>query len=121
MIFPVNAIDVHPDPSPAMNPVFATAGSDGCVTLWNRYKRMKVNDLFSAQYASALGPENTTWPVRLPITDVKFSADGNTLAYSASYDYSRGKEGLEEHNTKAQPNVIYLRHTPPQQLQTAKK
>ena len=121
LIFPVNAIDVHPNPDPTMNPVFATAGSDGMVTLWNRFHRVKVKDLFSTQYAAIEGPERTPWPLRLPIVDAKFSPDGNTFAYAASYDWSRGAEGLNDHNTSKQPNAIYLRHTPPPSLQHSSK
>lgn len=42
LIFPVNCIDTHPHAN--YHDVFATAGSDGCLVLWNKAKKTKLND-----------------------------------------------------------------------------
>ena len=106
LVYPVNAMDCFPSPDPLRSPVFATAGSDGIVSLWNRRERQKVKDVSVDPSGSLPGPEQQTIKLRTPVTDVKFNNDGSLLAYSVSYDWSRGPENYD----KSQPPYIYLKN-----------
>ncbi len=106
LVYPVNAIDCFPSADPLRSPVFATAGSDGVVSLWNRRERTKIKDISVDPSGTAPGPEGIPVKQRSPVTDVKFSADGALLAYAASYDWSRGPENYD----KAQAPYIYLKN-----------
>jgi mRNA export factor len=106
LIYPVNAIDCYPNPDPLRSPVFATAGSDGVVTLWNRRERSKIKDVSVDPSGQVAGPEGQQVKLRQPVTDVKFNAEGTLLAYAASYDWSRGPENYD----KTAPPYIYLKN-----------
>lgn len=71
-IYAVNSIDFHPQ-----HGTFATAGSDGNFTFWDKGKRQRLARFNSCYY---------------PITAGKFSADGGLYAYAVSYDWSQGHE-----------------------------
>ena len=72
-IFSVNAVDFHP------NNIFATSGSDGVFAFWDKDARTRLA-LFELH-------KN-----RCPITQVKFSPNGNSFFYALSYDWSKGAE-----------------------------
>ena len=117
LVYPVNAIDCFPSADPQRTPVFATAGSDGVVTLWNRRERQKIKDMAVEPTAPPLqGPEGIPVKQRQPITDVRFSGDGALLACAASYDWSRGPDSFDR---AAQP-YIYVKNLTPEYL-TVKK
>lgn len=88
-IYPIHAIDTNP--APEFHSVFATTGSDGAVTLWDREKRQKLKELKCAS--------------KQPVTDVRWNAGGDLMAYTGSYDWARGPEG---YNLAANPPVLYL-------------
>lgn len=70
-IYPVNTIAFHP-----RSTVFSTGSSDGHLNTWDRAKRRRIG---------------TSYPMmNAPITASAFSPSGNTLAYSVSYDWSKG-------------------------------
>mmetsp|Transcript_123050 Transcript_123050/g.241364 ORF Transcript_123050/g.241364 Transcript_123050/m.241364 type:complete len:364 (+) Transcript_123050:27-1118(+) len=89
-IFAINSLHFHPYNT------FASAGSDGVVTFWDKDARQKLtsHDMLKKQ---------------CPITDVKFNMMGNLCFYSASYDWSRGAENNDP--TKMVPN-IYVHSVP---------
>jgi len=68
----INSIDFHP-----VHGSFATAGSDGIFTFWDKERRQRLKGFNSCHY---------------PITAGKFSADGNRYAYAVSYDWSQAHE-----------------------------
>lgn len=70
-IYPVNTIAFHPKAT-----VFSTGGSDGHLNTWDRLKRRKICISYPMMDA--------------PITASAFSPSGNILAYSVSYDWSKG-------------------------------
>ncbi|KAA8901292.1 hypothetical protein TRICI_006105 [Trichomonascus ciferrii] len=70
-IYPVNTVAFHPKTT-----TFCTGGSDGHLNTWDKVKRRKIS---------------TSYPMmNAPITASAFSPSGNTLAYSVSYDWSKG-------------------------------
>ena len=94
-IYPVNAIDVHPVPD--YSAVFATGGSDGNVSIWQRKERAKLSDHKTPQIGVEAVTNSKTnqrveLPVHQPVTDVKFNAQGDMVAYAASYDWHKGAE-----------------------------
>jgi len=83
-VFAVNALCFHPKWG-----TFATAGSDGCFTFWDKDTKQRLK----------LFPRNDN-----SITSCHFNRDGTILAYSLSYDWSKGIE----HWDKRKPNAIML-------------
>jgi mRNA export factor len=119
-VYPVNAIDCHPD-GQNFAPVFATAGSDGVVSVWNRRERAKLTDRDGfALRGPAIGTEETTaksgqkvpFQYYQSVTDVKFSPDGAQIAYACSYDWHKG---AEHHKAEHVPS-IYVKGLTPQNL-----
>ena len=106
-IYPVNAIDVHP--LPAYSAVFATAGSDGTVSVWQRRERQKLNDYKTPQIGVEAVNNKQGGRVEIsthqPVVDVKFNAAGDQIAYAASYDWHKG---AEFHKAEHVPS-IYVR------------
>lgn len=82
-IFAVNAIAFHP------NGTFATAGSDGVFTFWDKDNRQRLKQFSSCHY---------------PITATAFNARGNMFAYAVSYDWSKG----HEHNVANIPRKLMI-------------
>lgn len=72
-IYAVNAIHFH------NYNTFITAGSDGVMATWDKDSRSRL-----ANFDAYLK--------RVPIVDVKFSANGAYMAYALSYDWSKGGE-----------------------------
>lgn len=70
-IYPVNTLAFHPKAT-----AFCTGGSDGHLNIWDRVNRRKISISYPMMDA--------------PITASAFSPSGNTLAYSVSYDWSKG-------------------------------
>ena len=83
-IFAVNAISFHPT-----HGTFATAGSDGIFTFWDKDNRQRLKQFNSCAY---------------PITATRFNPKGNLFAYAVSYDWSKG----HEHNNPNIPRKIFV-------------
>ena len=77
-VFSVNSVSFHTP----MQHVFATAGSNGTVTVWDGIKRQKVGTYL----VSLKDP-------KLPISCGKFDSSGMYYAYAASYDWTKGQTG----------------------------
>lgn len=73
-IFAVNAIAMHPNVK-----CFATCGSDGEYTFWDRSAKQRTK---------------ATQPHPLPVTTGAFNRNGRFFAYSVCYDWSRGVEAF---------------------------
>jgi len=71
-VYAVNAISFHPRWG-----TFATAGSDGVYTFWDKdsKQRLKMFNKYDA-----------------PITCAAFNSNGNIFAYAVGYDWSKGME-----------------------------
>ena len=89
LIYAVNSVDCHPNHT-KFGSVFATGGSDGIITTWDKDQKQRitpnVNNPFS--YLTRIQDKQH----KTPVTDMKFSPDGNLLAYAISYDWSKGHE-----------------------------
>ena len=72
--FPINDMSVNP-----VYGTVATAGGNGNFTIWDIGKKSKVYDR-----------ENTE--DKSPITAIEYNANGNLLAYSTGYDWSKGAQ-----------------------------
>ncbi|KAF9426015.1 hypothetical protein BGZ94_007017 [Podila epigama] len=72
-VYAVNAISFHP-----IHGTFATAGSDGGFTFWDKDSKQKLK-MFPKQNG--------------PISAATFNRNGNIYAYAVSYDWSRGYSG----------------------------
>lgn len=86
MIYPVNAIDTHP--APEHQAAFVTAGADGTFSIWDKDKRTRYKEVKN------IGPT--------PVTNILWNPQGDLLAYSKGYDWSKGAEGydINQHPTK---------------------
>ena len=86
MIYPVNAIDTHP--AAEHQAAFVTAGADGTFSIWDKDKRTRYKEVKN------VGPT--------PITSILWNPQGDLLAYSKGYDWSKGAEGYDvnQHPTK---------------------
>jgi len=84
-VFAVNAICFHPKFG-----TFATAGSDGCYTFWDKDTKQRLK----------LFPRNDN-----SITTCCFNRDGTVFAYALSYDWSKGIEHVPD---KRKPHGIML-------------
>jgi mRNA export factor len=85
-VFSVNALAFHPLGT------FATAGSDGVVTFWDKDNKQRLK-VFPA------GPR--------PISCARFNQQGNLFAYASSYDWSKGSA----YYAPGTPNEIYIHYT----------
>merc|ERR1711976_1052362 len=85
-MFMLNAIAFHPVG------VFATAGSDGCITFWDKDNKQKLKGFPT---------------VGKPISCAAFNAQGNLFAYGKSYDWSKGST----HYAPGSPNEIMIHLT----------
>ncbi|KAF9318129.1 hypothetical protein BG000_008120 [Podila horticola] len=72
-VYAVNAISFHP-----IYGTFATAGSDGGFTFWDKDSKQKLK-VFSKQNG--------------PISAAAFNRNGSIYAYAVSYDWSKGYTG----------------------------
>lgn len=84
-VYAVNALDFHP------KGCFSTIGSDGSYHYW--CKESKTRTL-----------KNNT--MKLPISDGKFSTNGDIFAYTQCYDWSKGYENYQS----GQKSYIYLHY-----------
>ena len=82
-IFAVNSIAFHPQGT------FATSGSDGIFTFWDKDNRQRLK-LFNTCHC--------------PITATAFSPDGQLFAYGVSYDWSKG----HEYNNQNWPRRLFI-------------
>jgi mRNA export factor len=73
-IYPVNAVDCHP------NDTFASAGADGTFHFWDKDAKTRL-----AAFES--------FKKLCPITACKFSPRGDMFFYALSYDWSKGYSG----------------------------
>lgn len=81
-VYPVNAAAFHPTYG-----TFATGGSDGTVSFWDRVNRKRIRQL--TKYPSS-------------ISSLSFNRDGQLLAIASSYGY---EEGEKDHA----PDSIFIR------------
>eukprot|EP01032_Pedospumella_encystans_P014069 gene14069-16178_t len=93
-IFSVNALHFH-----NFN-TFASGGSDGVITYWDKDARHKL-------------VAHEVYKRRAPVTDVKFNPMGNLCFYSMSYDWSRGAEN----NDPSMGSNIYVHNVLPVEVQ----
>ncbi|KAI6101440.1 WD40-repeat-containing domain protein [Pisolithus croceorrhizus] len=86
-VWPVNSLAFHP-----VHNTFASAGSDGTVSIWDHKlkKRLRQYPKYSA-----------------PIASVAFSCDGSRLAVGVSYTWDDGEEGAKT----AERPAIWIRRT----------
>ncbi|KAI8361610.1 WD40-repeat-containing domain protein [Mortierella sp. GBAus27b] len=77
-VYAVNSISFHP-----IYGTFATAGSDGGFTFWDKDSKQKLK-VFNKQAA--------------PISTATFNRNGSIYAYAVSYDWSRGYTGAPSDN-----------------------
>jgi mRNA export factor len=117
LVYPVNAIDAHPD-AQNYSAVFATGGSDGVVCTWQRKERAKVGTdlkgpaIGTEEVANSKTGQKTTFTYQQPVVDVKFSPQGDMLAYACSYDWHKGAE----HHKAEQVPSIYVKGLTPKDL-----
>lgn len=74
LIYAVNDIKFHP-----VHGTFATAGSDGTISIWDKDARARTKN-----FPAAPGP----------IASMAFNKSGSILAYAVSYDWSKGHSGM---------------------------
>ncbi len=105
-IYSVNAIDFH------CTNKFLTAGSDGQIVWWDKDKRNRVaiRDFFKRKN---INDENS---VPTPIVSAKFSPNGTTMFYAATYDWSKGAD----YAPKVQQNLILAHNIDPAEIATKK-
>lgn len=73
-VWPVNAITFHPTYN-----TFASAGSDGTVSLWDHKTKKRLKQF---KYGS-------------PVSSVAINCDGSKMAIACSYTWDEGDEGLK--------------------------
>ena len=89
LIYAVNSVDCHPNHS-KFGSVFATGGSDGVITTWDKDQKQRITPNANNPFAYLTRIQEKQQ--KTPVTDMKFSPDGNLLAYAISYDWSKGHE-----------------------------
>jgi len=97
-IYAVNCIDFYPTNK------FLTAGSDGTIVWWDKdaRNRLAIRDRFKKE---------------VPIAAAKFSPNGASMFYAASYDWSKGADAA----TTMQTNQIMHHSVKPDDIATKKK
>ena len=98
VIYAVNALDCYPvtQARPGYGAVFATGGSDGVFTFWDKDKRQRLKE-FSAMQGARVP--------KTPVVDVKFAPNGLFVAYAYSYDWGRGHQ---YNNQEAMPPQVFV-------------
>ncbi|THH00443.1 hypothetical protein EW026_g2087 [Hermanssonia centrifuga] len=86
-VWPVNALAFHP-----IYNTFASAGSDGTVSIWDHKLKKRLRQY--PKYDAA-------------VPSVSFNCDGTKLAVAVSYTWEEGEEGAKT----AQAPKIYIRST----------
>jgi cell cycle arrest protein BUB3 len=77
-VWPVNCLAFHPTYN-----TFASAGSDGTVSIWDHKVKKRLK-----QYPKYPGP----------VASVAFNCDGTKLAVGISYTWDEGEQGMKTHN-----------------------
>jgi len=95
-VYAVNNICFHPYGT------FATAGSDGAYTFWDKDSKQRLK-LFK--------------PANNSITSATFNKEGTIYAYALSYDWSRGIAGFDQ----KKPNQIFLHAVTKDEIQPRPK
>lgn len=95
-VYQVNALAFHP------NGIFATTGSDGTFTFWDKDNKTKLKGFPS---------------VGKPIPCANFNATGSLFAYAKSYDWSQGST----HYTPGSPNDICIHVCNPDEVKPKRK
>mmetsp|Transcript_9115 Transcript_9115/g.11493 ORF Transcript_9115/g.11493 Transcript_9115/m.11493 type:complete len:346 (+) Transcript_9115:46-1083(+) len=95
-VYSVNAIAFHPLGT------FATAGSDGVITFWDKDNKQKLKSFPSTGK---------------PISCASFNSQGNMFAYAKSYDWSKGSSFA----APGQANEICIHYTMHDEIKPKKK
>lgn len=95
-VYAVNDIAFHP------TGVFATVGSDGAITFWDKDNKQKLKGF----------PK-----VGKPISCAAFNTQGNLFAYGKSYDWSQGSQ----HYAPGSPNEINIHLTLPDEIKQRRR
>ena len=74
---------------------FCTVGSDGIYSIWDKQQRSRLHERLDTQD-------------KTPLTTCDYNSNGNLLAFSAGYDWSRGAEAAKEYNQGAKIGIHYL-------------
>ena len=82
---------------------FATVGSDGVVTFWDKDNKQRLK-AFNA--------------IQQPIPCAAFNSQGNLFAYASSYDWSKGSAFYSPGTT---PNEIFVHYTPEEEIKPKAK
>jgi len=82
---------------------FATVGSDGVVTFWDKDNKQRLKAFPS---------------IGQTIPCAAFNAQGNLFAYASSYDWSKGASFYSPGST---PNEIYIHYTPEEEIKPKTK
>ncbi|KAJ3488280.1 hypothetical protein NLI96_g2945 [Meripilus lineatus] len=86
-VWPVNALVFHP-----VYNTFASAGSDGTVSIWDHKLKKRLR-----QYPK----------YQAPVPSIAFNCDGSKLAIGVSYNWDEGEEGAKS----AERPAVYVRTT----------
>ena len=98
LVYAVNAVTFHKQYG-----TFATAGGDGCVSIWDGESKTRLKSesilffkyrLFSSTSYLYMPFTTDFEPHAGPITALSFNASGTILAYAVSYDWYRGHTGM---------------------------
>lgn len=96
-VYSVNSIAVHPKFD-----TFATSGSDGNITTWDKESRQRLKNFGN---------------VNMPIPSICWSRDGSLLAYAVSYDWHKGYEGY----APGQRNAVFLHSVKKEEIEPRPK
>lgn len=94
-IYSVNSVDCSPVNK--YYSVFATCGSDGTFTFWDKDKRQRIKEYNRNN--------------KLPIVDCKYNGAGDLFAYAHSYDWSRGAENYDQQNMVPQLYIHQIKES----------
>ena len=85
------------------NGAFATVGSDGGYSFWDKDSRHRLKKFQS---------------IKTPITCCAFNANGSLFAYGVGYDWHKGASG---HNPTASRKSVMVHAVQPQEVMPKKK